>query len=93
MPTVAREIDALGGTFDGYADDRGGQYAPAYIDGYNAGHLNALDAAEPIAENADALIEELIELVEDMLDGNRKLETWAIQARQTITNVKHRRAQ
>ncbi len=65
MPTIAREIDALGG-------------APASDDHdavvWNSGYDRALELAEPIAENADALVEELLELIEDMLNGNRRLE-------------------
>lgn len=93
MPTVAREIDALGGTFDGYADDRGGQYEPAYIDGYNAGHLNALEAADPIAEFADALIEELLECIDDALTGAYPLNRWCTNAATLISRARSRRAQ
>lgn len=91
MPTVAREIDALGGTFDGYSDDRGSQFSPGYVSGYNAGHTAALDAANEYAENADALIEELMECVTDILDGRRLLEQWTSEARTLVRRAKTRR--
>jgi hypothetical protein len=84
MPTIAREIDALGGV--PASDDHD---AVVWTSGYN----KALEDAEPIAEFADALVEELRELIEDMLNGTRRLETWTADARRIVTSVKHRRAQ
>lgn len=87
MPTIAREIDALGGVSHG--SDGSDEYNSGFDDGYTC----ALEDAQPIAENADALVEELLELIEDMLNGNRRLETWTADARRIVTSVKHRRAQ
>ena len=78
MPTVAREIDALGGAGAG-----------SWHDGYH----EALTSAETIAENADALIEELLETIDDILVGNTTLAVWVKQAQLVLTRARHRRAQ
>lgn len=82
MPTVAREIDALGGV--AASDDHD---AVVWTSGYN----RALEDAEPIAENADALIEELMECVNDMLDGNRTLKRWTEEATTLVVRARSRR--
>lgn len=78
MPTIERQIDALGGS---HSD-------PVYGDGYN----DALTAALGVARDADALVEELIEWLEDALTGGVPLEKWAREATAMITRLKHRRA-
>ena len=74
MPTIERQIDALGGsdTPDGYSD--------------------ALAAALPIAADADALVEELIEVIEDVLYGRQTLSRWAADVEAMLARLKHRRA-
>ncbi len=81
MTTIARQIDALGGTGKGE---------------FHAGYTAALNDAEPIAENADALVEELLECITDVLDGKfgaYGIDHWALHARRLVVGVKHRRAQ
>lgn len=72
MPTIERQIDALGG-----ADSH-----PEFV--------AALDAAAPIAAEADALVEELMEWIEDILTGV-PLATWATEAQIMLARLKHRR--
>lgn len=81
MSTIQRKIDALGG-----AAYSGSVYDQAHNDGFCA----ALDAAQPIAELADAQIDELIEMVEDMLNGT-DLAKWAEYARRTVNGIKAER--
>lgn len=83
MPTIERQIDALGGIKEGE-----GEYNAGYHDGYT----RALDEAMDIGRDADALIEELIEWIEDILNGTGPLEKWASDARTMIARLKHRRA-
>lgn len=78
MPTIERQIDALGGSHDD----------PRYGEGYD----EALDAALLIAQDADALVEELIERIEDILNGSMPLARWAKEAQVMIDHLKHRRA-
>lgn len=78
MPTIERQIDALGGT---HSD-------PVYGDGYD----DALRVAGQIAADADALVEELIETIEDVLYGRQTLSRWAADAESMIDRVKRRRA-
>lgn len=77
MPTVAREIDALGGSGEG---------------AYHAGFIAALDAADPIAEAADALIEDLLEAMELVLTGGEPLHRWADRAYILVHSARERRA-
>ena len=74
MPTIERQIDALGGNDapDGYSD--------------------ALTDCLPIAADADALVEELIEVIEDVLYGRQTLIRWAEDAETMLARLKHRRA-
>jgi hypothetical protein len=76
MSNIQRQIDALGG---------------AVSNDWSKGYTAALEAAQPIAELADAQIEELIEMVEDMLNGT-DLAKWAAHARHTVDGIKHERA-
>ena len=78
MPTIERQIDALGGS---HTDER-------YGDGYD----DALAAALPIAADADALVEELIEVIEDVLYGRQTLNRWSADAEAMLARLKHRRA-
>lgn len=77
MPTIERQIDALGGAHT----------SSEYGDGYS----DALTDCLPIAADADALVEELIEVIEDILDG-APLAKWASGAGSMIERLKHRRA-
>jgi hypothetical protein len=78
MATIARQIDALGG---------------AAVGDWSKGYTAALEAAEPIAEIADAQIAELIEIIEDALTGNfGDLAKWATDARRTVNGIKAERA-
>jgi hypothetical protein len=81
MATIARKIDALGGAAK--------SDAPVH-QAFNKGWNSALELAEPIAELADVQIEELIEMVEDMLNGT-DLAKWAAYARRTVDGIKHER--
>lgn len=75
MPTIERQIDALGGSDD--------------PDGYS----DALADCLPIAADADALVEELIEVIEDFLYGRQALIRWAADAEAMLARLKHRRSQ
>lgn len=83
MPTIEREIDALGGAQEG-----SGEYNGGYHDGYSA----ALTDAMEVAANADALVEELLECIDDVLRGSIGLERWASQARTLHQRASSRRA-
>ena len=78
MPTIERQIDALGGAHT----------SPEYGDGYS----DALTDCLPIAADADALVEELIEVIEDVLYGRQTLSRWAADAEAMLARLKHRRA-
>lgn len=82
MTTIARKIDALGGVASSSSlNDRI----------HNQAWNSALEAAEPIAELADAQIDELIEMVESVLNGT-DLAKWAAYARRTVDGIKAERA-
>lgn len=83
MATVMREIEALGG-----AQTKVGEYH----DGYHAGYSDALIDAGMIGENADALIDELVEWIADVLNGDQPLDRWSRNARDMLERLKHRRA-
>lgn len=83
MATIERQIDALGGAPEGT-----GEYNAGYHDGYT----RALEAAMEIGRDADALVDELLETITDILDGQRILERWASDARTLVIRVNHRRA-
>lgn len=86
MATIERRIDALGGVYSNSQQDQ------AYVGGYNAGYAEALERAMEIGAEADAQIEELIDWVEDVLNGRCGfLEKWAESARTTVTNMKSAR--
>ena len=55
------------------------------------GYNDALRAAMPIAADADALVEELIEWIEDVLYGRQGLTKWAADAEAMLARLKHRR--
>lgn len=78
MPTIERQIDALGGAHT----------SSEYGDGYS----DALTDCLPIAADADALVEELIEVIEDVLYGRQTLSRWAHDAEAMLARLKHRRA-
>lgn len=80
MATYARRIDALGGTDSEQSED------------WNEGYHAALSSADPIAEEADDVIGELVELIDDILNGYRKLGDWASIAETTISRIKSRTA-
>lgn len=80
MATYARTIDALGGE-----DDEKGE-------SWNEGYHFALSEAVDIAEEADDVIAELIELIDDILGGYRRLGDWAAVAETTIGRIKSRTA-
>ncbi|HEX8555237.1 MAG TPA: hypothetical protein VF695_11065 [Sphingomonas sp.] len=79
MPTIERQIDALGGT-----------HSPDEAE-YGRGYDAALDLALPIAADADALVDELLEVITDVLDGRVPLDRWATDARLLVQRVTHRR--
>ena len=79
MATFERQIDALDGAVDQSHDSE-----------YNAGWNGALELATPIAADADQVISELVEAIEDMLNGNRTLKRWAEDAETLVRRVKGR---
>jgi len=84
MATIERRIDALGGAPNSSSD-----YDMAYHDG----HSEALRQAIEIGAEADDTINELIERVEDILDGNfSDIVKWAESARRTINLMKSARS-
>lgn len=83
MPTIERQIEAIGGIKEG-----DGEYNAGYHDGY----VRAVEYAMEIGADADALVEELIEWIEDALDGRRPLDKWAPEVRAMIAGLKSRRA-
>lgn len=110
MPTVAREIDALGGSDferEKLADSLrrraqssndecridDAQLFTEAADRLDRDDYNlALTAALDIAENADALIEELLECVANALSGGVGLEHWVKDARTLVQHASWRRA-
>ena len=80
MATVERQIDALGGS-----------HPPAEAE-FGRGYDRALELAIPIAADADALIDELLECITDVLDGRQTLERWTTEARTLVIRATHRRA-
>lgn len=78
MATYERRIDALGGTYAGP-----GTYAD--------GHSDALTAACEIAQEADDVITELVECIDDLLSGGYPLAQWAGYAEKLTAGIKHRR--
>lgn len=84
MATIERRIDALGGAPNGPSD---------YDVAFNEGHSEALGKAIEIGAEADATIDELIDWVEDVLDGRfSDLASWAERARTTINQMKSARS-
>ncbi|MGI4744923.1 MAG: hypothetical protein ACRYGI_11510 [Janthinobacterium lividum] len=73
--TFARQIDALGG----YGDDHSASY--------NEGYTAALTAADPIAQDADACINELVEVIDALLKG-APLAAWAAEATVLVRRVR-----
>lgn len=79
MPTIERRINALGGVANSSSD---------YDVAHNEGRSEALTSAMEIGADADAQIEELIEFIEDMLDGKyRNLEDWTLNARRVVNHI------
>lgn len=80
MATYYLRIDALGGKDNQQSED------------WNEGYGAALSDACDIAEEADDVIGELVELIDDILNGYRKLGDWAAVAETTIGRIKSRTA-
>lgn len=79
MPTIARQIDALGGAYDGHSED------------WSEGHRTAIDDAAEIAHGADELIDELLGCILEVLDGGTTLERWTTEARLLAVRATQRR--
>lgn len=77
--TYERRVDALGGADAQKSDD------------WNDGYSEALVDASMIAAEADEVIGEAIELIDDLLNGYRKLADWANAAEQFALRHKVRR--
>lgn len=83
MISFARKIDALGGAaMSSSASDRL----------FNEGHSYAITAAIEIAEDADAMIDELIEMIEDVLTGGRVLQAWVTDAETLLRRIRSRQS-
>lgn len=85
MPTIERQIDALGGAAKGT-----GEYNAGYHDGYS----RALDAAMEIARDADETIDELVDTLRQLLEGTPRhgLVQWAQDTSAFLTRISNRRA-
>ncbi|MET0375640.1 MAG: hypothetical protein ABW128_15460 [Rhizorhabdus sp.] len=83
MPTIERQIDALGGAAEG-----SGEYNAGYHDGYS----RALEGALEIAAQADELVEELIEWIDDALNGGKGMERWCREVAPMLARLKHNRS-
>lgn len=78
MATYAHRVDSLGGTDGEKSED------------WNEGYQRALSDAVDIAEDADDVVAELVELIDDILNGYRKLADWATVAETTVGRLKAR---
>jgi hypothetical protein len=83
MISYARKIDALGG--GAHEDDHD---ALVHTSGYN----EAIGHATEIAEDADAMIAELYETINDLLQpgGYTTLKAWANDAETLLTRIRGR---
>lgn len=84
MSTFERQIAALGGSHNETTE---------YGAGYSDGHSRAIEDATRIGASADALIDELLETIVDVLDGRQSLDKWGPYARALVIRVKQRRAE
>jgi len=84
MMTYERRIDALGGTAASVS---------AYDMAYNDGHSDALEAAIAIGQDADTMIAELMEALDDILLSRRSsLSTWVKETELLLSRIRARQA-
>lgn len=83
MATYERQIDTLGGA---------GNEDTEYNAGYHDGYSRAIDAATLIGADADALVDELVECIKDVLGGREGLIRWATDAELLVRRVREREA-